>query len=227
MHLNYCTCSGCTLKKCLAWFVKKCESIIKKMFMKKILTLLVVALGAATVSHAQLQRGNVFVGADIANFDLGLNKDAGFDIQLNPKAAWFIHDNVAVGAYVKFGVSKVSKESATIITYGVGPLGRYYINDEKVNLLQHGRWFFEGNVGIEGSNTSKGGGSTNGLGLGVGPGYAYFITPNLGLETLLKYNGIIGFGNTTTTSTLNLNIGFQIYLPGRATRDRLKNGETK
>jgi outer membrane protein assembly factor BamA len=206
----------------LAWFVKMCGAMIKTTFMKKILTLLVVALGAATVSNAQLQKGNVFVGADLASFRLGLNNN-GFDVLLSPKAAWFINDNVAVGAYVNFGMNKVSDESPTTTTYGVGPLGRYYINDAKVNLLQHGRWFFEANVGIEGSNTSKGGGSTNGLGLGVGPGYAYFITPSIGLETLLKYNGIVGFGNTTTTSNLNLNLGFQIYLPGRATRDKLMN----
>ncbi|MEP6595022.1 MAG: hypothetical protein ABJA71_03705, partial [Ginsengibacter sp.] len=61
------------------------------------------------------------------------------------------------------------------------------------------------------------------LGLGFGPGYAYFITPNIGLETLLKYNGIIGFGNATTQSNLNLNVGFQIYLPTRNLKTRLEN----
>jgi len=47
------------------------------------------------------------------------------------------------------------------------------------------------------------------------------------LETLLKYNGIVGFGNQTTSSTLNLNLGFQIYLPGRATRDKIMRDENK
>jgi hypothetical protein len=195
------------------------------MFMKRILTLLVVALSATTISHAQLQRGNILVGSDLAGFEFGLKKGSNTNINLTPKAMWFIQDNIAVGAYVKFGLL-TAKDQGTDITYGVGPIGRYYINDQKVNLLQHGRWFFEGNVGIEGSNLSNGNGensNTNGLGIGVGPGYAYFITPNIGLETLLKYNGIIGFGNTTTTSALNLNFGFQIYLPGRATRDKLMN----
>src|SRR3954451_1345667 len=206
---------------------EKFETALKTMFMKKIFTLLVVALCIATISQAQLQRGNILVGGDLVGFEFGLKKGSNTDISLTPKAMWFIHDNIAVGAYIKFGLL-TAKDQGTDITYGVGPIGRYYINDQKVNLLQHGRWFFEGNVGIEGSNLSNGNGensSTNGLGIGVGPGYAYFITPNIGLETLLKYNGIIGFGNTTTTSNLNLNLGLQIYLPGRATKNSLMNQE--
>lgn len=194
--------------------------------MKKMLTLLIVAISAATVSHAQLQRGNVLVGGDIADFNLDLKKDGLFSMSINPKAAWFIRDNVAVGAQVLFGLSTLGKGEGTRIDYAVGPMARYYINDPKVNLLQHGRWFFEGNVGIGGTNYSKGS-STNGLNLGVGPGYAYFITPNVGLETLLKYNGIVGFGSRASTSNLGLGVGFQIYLPGRATRDKIMREEGK
>jgi hypothetical protein len=81
-----------------------------------------------------------------------------------------------------------------------------------MNLLHHSRFFVEGNVGIEGDNPAVGD-NTNGLGLGIGPGWTYFITPNIGLEALLKYNGIVGFGSKPTSSNLNLTIGFQIYLP--------------
>lgn len=197
--------------------------------MKKIITLLLAATCVATVSHAQLQKGNVLVGADLANFSIGLKKGAVTDINLSPKAAWFISNNVAVGAYVNFDLS-TAKDAGTSTTYGVGPIARYYVSSPSVNLLQHGRWFFEGNVGIEGSNVSySGGGSsnTNGLGLGIGPGYAYFITPNIGLETLLKYNGIVGFGNEPTSSRLALNLGFQIYLPGRATANKVMRDVSK
>ena len=195
--------------------------------MKKILTLLVLATGVASVSHAQLQRGNVLVGGDIANFDIGLKKNTGFSFLINPKAAWFINNNVAVGALVSLGISKANSESATYTTYAVGPLARYYVNSPKVNLLQHGRFFFEGDVAIQGANVSQGGGSTNGLGLGIGPGYAYFITPNIGLETLLKYNGLVGFGDLTSQSDLNLSVGFQIYLPGRATANKVMRDVSK
>ncbi len=101
--------------------------------MKKILTLLVMALCAVTISHAQLQRGNIIVGSDLAGFEFGLKKGSNTDISLVPKAMWFIHDNIAVGAYVKFGLL-TAKDQGTDITYGIGPIGRYYISDEKVNL---------------------------------------------------------------------------------------------
>ena len=79
--------------------------------------------------------------------------------------------------------------------------------------------FFEGNVGVQGKSVSNGS-NTTGLGVGVGPGFAYFITPNVGLEGLLKYNGIVGFGSEAYTSNLGLNIGFQIYLPTAKLRER-------
>jgi len=37
------------------------------------------------------------------------------------------------------------------------------------------------------------------------------------LETLLKYNGIVGFGSSPYANNVSLNFGFQVYLPGRAT----------
>ena len=182
---------------------------------KTLIVALIMCLVAATKANAQLSKGNVLVGADLANFKLGLEKDAGFDLLLEPKAAWFITDNFAVGGYFKLGVSKENDNASTTTVYGVGPLVRYYLNKDDLKLLKHGRWFAEGNAGIEGKNQSKGGGSTNGLGIGFGPGYAYFITPNIGFETLLKWNPLIGFGDESFQSNLSLNFGFQIYLPGK------------
>lgn len=193
--------------------------------MKKTLVVLLMIsfLFIGQKSNAQLQKGNVLVGGDIASFDIGLKKNTGYDIVIDPKAAWFINNNFAVGGYVNFGLTKINKESPTFTSYGVGALARYYANKPDLNILRHGRWFFEGNVGIQGTNVSNGGGSTNGLGLGIGPGYAYFITPNIGLETLLKYNGLVGFGDLTSQSDLSLNVGFQIYLPGAATKNKVMN----
>ena len=190
--------------------------------MKKIITLLLLATSVASVSHAQLQKGNVLVGGDLANLSLGLDKGSPFTIKIDPKAAWFIQNNIAVGAYVTLGL-QAAKNSNTATNYGVGALARYYAGANQLNtdaILKHTRLFVEGNVGIEGDNVSHGP-STNGLGLGIGPGVAYFITPNIGLETLLKYKGIVGFGNNGSSNVLNLNVGFQIYLPGKATKNKV------
>ena len=192
--------------------------------MKKFFTSAIALLFFTIASNAQLQKGNVLVGGDLANFNLGLDKGSYFSLDISPKAAWFIQDNVAVGAYVNLGLI-TAKNSNTSTTYGVGALARYYFGPNQVNtesVLKHTRTFVEGNVGIEGSNVSHGP-STNGLGLGVGPGIAYFITPNIGLETLLKYNGIVGFGSDVSTNKLSLNVGFQIYLPGKSTQSKVMN----
>jgi hypothetical protein len=184
------------------------------------LTCLVVALFFSS-AQAQIQKGNVMVGGNFANLNLGLNGAKVFSLDITPKAAWFVQDNVALGAYLDLGI-QTAKGSSTTTNYGVGALGRYYTGTD-VEVLRHGRLFAEANVGIGGVNVSDGGGHTNGLDLGVGPGFAYFITPNIGLETLLKYKGVVGFGDAGNQSNLNLSFGLQIYLPGRSTASKVKS----
>ena len=188
---------------------------------RKLLMILSGVFLLSASGYSQIQKGNVLAGGDIANFNIGLKSGSAFQMTIDPKLAFFIQDNLAVGAYLNFGLATVAHSTST--SYGVGGLARYYFSD-KTNMipLRHSRFFVEGNIGINGQNVS-GGSSTNGLGLGIGPGYAYFITPNIGLETLLKYNGIVGFGNAVTQSNLNLNVGFQIYLPSRKLRSKLEN----
>jgi len=189
--------------------------------MKKIIPLVTIALVLfVSTVKSQVQRGNLLVGADIANFDLSLNSGGNFNMRIDPELAFFIRNNIAIGPYLNLGLS-TAKGAGTDVSYGVGLLGRYYINDSTINLLKRGRFFLEANVGIEGYNPSVGD-NTNGLGLGAGPGYAYFITENIGLETLLKYNGIIGFGSEPTSSSLTLSFGFQIYLGKGSTRSLIR-----
>jgi hypothetical protein len=191
--------------------------------MKKITLLVTVAtLFFASSIKAQIQRGNLLIGADLADFNLGLNSGNGYDILINPRLAYFIKDGLAVGPYVTLGLQGAKHIEPTTL-YGVGALGRYYVSDTVMNLLKHGRFFVEANAGIQGNNNSENDETTNGLGLGIGPGYAYFITPNVGLETLLKYNGIIGFGSSVTTSNLRLSLGFQIYLGSKRAREIITN----
>ncbi|KQR91946.1 hypothetical protein ASG01_13165 [Chryseobacterium sp. Leaf180] len=184
--------------------------------MKKfLLTGILAAAGLTATANAQIQQGNWMVGSSIVASDFGLNTNGGYQIAITPRAAYFVQDNWAVGGYVNLGTNKVTKDSPTTFTYAVGALSRYYLSPNEAgvdNLLNHGRFFFEGNLGIGGQST-KGGLSTNGLDFGVGPGYSYFITPNIGVEGLLKYNGVAGFGNEGLQSRLSFNVGFAIYLP--------------
>ncbi|MEO8719553.1 MAG: hypothetical protein ABI297_03325 [Ginsengibacter sp.] len=175
--------------------------------------LLITFIFCSHNSNAQIQKGNVLVGGDIANLNLNLGSGGAFQATINPKVGFFVRDNLALGAYLSFGLA-TAKGAGTTTNYGVGALGRYYVNDSTTNILRHGRLFFEGTVGLEGVSVSNGS-NTTGLGIGIGPGYTYFITPNIGFETLLKYNGIVGFGSQAYNSSLNLGIGFQIYLSNK------------
>lgn len=188
--------------------------------MKKITLAALALFGLVFSAKAQIQKGNVLIGGDLAGLQLGLDKPTSFTGTISPKAAWFIKDNVALGAYGTFGIA-TTKGQGTDVNYGIGALGRIY-SGAGTEIVKHGRFFGEANVGFEGRNPVVGG-STNGLGFGVGPGFAYFITPSLGLETLLKYNGVAGFGGNPYTNNLSLNFGFQVYLPGQATARKVKN----
>lgn len=183
--------------------------------MKKITLAALAIFGLMLSAKAQIQKGNVLIGGDLANLQLGLSQPTYFSGTISPKAAWFVKDNIALGGTVNFGISTV-KGGGSTTTYGIGALGRYYGGGD-TPLLKHGRIFGEANFGLSGVNLSANGGSTNGLGFGVGPGFAYFITPSIGLETLLKYNGVVGFGSSVYQNNVNLQFGFQVYLPGRAT----------
>jgi len=198
--------------------------------MKKTLSVLaVLCLLITQKTTAQLEPGNVIVGADLANFRIALKSGQETSLQLTPNALWMLNSNLAIGAYVTLGYSAV-KDAYTNTTYGVGPMARYYFNDPKLNLLKHGRWFGQANVGIGGLNYNDKSAedndrSTNGLDIGFGPGYAYFITQNIAFETLLRYNGTLGFGHEAYTNYLNLHFGFQVYLPGKATLNKVKSQE--
>ncbi|HCA07845.1 hypothetical protein [Chryseobacterium sp.] len=182
---------------------------------------ILAATGLTATANAQIQQGNWMVGSTLATSNFGLNSGAGYDFSVEPRAAYFIKDNVAVGGYVKLGFLKPGKGEATQFNYAVGALGRYFLSPGEKgvdNLLNHGRWFLEGNVGIGGTSVENGI-STTGLDFGAGPGYSYFITPNIGVEGLVKYNGVTGFGNEGLTSKISFNIGFSIYLPTSKAKD--------
>lgn len=158
-------------------------------------------------SKAQIQQGNALVGADIADLSLGLNEGSAFSFSINPKVGFFVRSGLALGLYLNFSLIN---EEGTSVDYGIGALGRYYFHPTRAMERNNG-FFAEGTVGIEGTNPASGE-NTNGLGLTIGPGWTYFLTSTVGVEALVKYRGIIGFGQRPTSSALNLEIGFQIYL---------------
>jgi len=196
--------------------------------LKKInlLVLLVASFLIASVqqSKAQLGQGNYLVGGDLGNFNLGINKGAPFIMRIDPKLATFVTDNLALGGYLDLNLQ--SQTGNNYFTYGIGPLARYYSNASKLAVIKHSKVFFEANFGFQGTHSSiKNAPSynTNGLGFGFGPGFSYFITQNVAVETLLKYRGNVGFGNNPYAQNLELGVGFQIFLPSSRAKRVLKD----
>ena len=111
--------------------------------MKKITVMLAIIMTAgAYAGKAQIQRGNVLVGGDIANFNLGLNKGSQFTMLIDPKAAWFIRDNTAIGAYAELGLI-TGGNAGTTVNYGFGALGRQYLSGNALNAVRHTRFFWK------------------------------------------------------------------------------------
>ena len=216
--------------------------------MKKVIGLLVIAfVGSFGIANAQIQKGNLMLGSDLgsgvagtasnglfgANFNL--NKGSGWGVGVSPKIGYFIKDNIMIGGVVNLGYDKSADistydvngnaitTSTKTTTYGIQALGRYYATDKQVdNLLKHGRFFVEANAGLAGQNIS-GGNTTNGFAFGFGPGYSYFVTQNVALEGLLKYNGLAGGGNKSYQNSIGLNFGVQVFLPSSKVRHLVKN----
>ncbi len=219
MMLSFCD-SDC--KKTTRLFRSNQPLIIYKNIMKKLLLTLAIAVTGFTAANAQIQEGNVLMGTNISNISFGLDKPNVFSFNLNPKAAWFIADGIALGGDVSFGL-ETQKRAGTGINYGVGALGRYYSGETSGDVVKNSMFFGEATVGISGINPAGTIGSTNGLGFSFGPGFTYFVTKSIGLETLLKYNGVVGFGSSPYAHNLSLGLGFQVYLPGKATAKKVKN----
>jgi len=199
--------------------------------MKRVLLLCVLSfLGFSSLSYGQIQEGNVMLGSDIGSglvntgssslvgLNFGLNKGAGYNLGISPKVGYFIKDNFLIGGVVNLGFTRsaeIDGEAAETFQYGIQALTRYYLSPGERgidNFLKHGRFFAEANAGIAGVNVNEGA-TTNGFAFGVGPGYSYFVTESIALETTLKYNGLVGGGNTTYQHSLGLNFGIQIFLP--------------
>lgn len=215
--------------------------IPKKNVMKKtILLSTLLILGFTGITHAQLQQGNLMLGSDIGSglvsntssglfgLNFGLNEGAGYNVGISPKAGYFIKDNFMLGAVVNLGFAKSAKTngfSTQSTTYGIQALTRYYLSPGERgvdNLLKEGRFFMEATAGVAGVNV-KNGATTNGFAFGVGPGYSYFVSDNVALETTLKYNGLVGGGNTTYQHALGLNFGVQVFLPSSSAKQRIED----
>lgn len=188
--------------------------------MRKVLLCALTISGLSMVSQnaeAQLQKGTVMVGGQLANLGFGFGTANNVQLQISPKVGYFVQNNLAIGAEVPLGFIAV-RGSDPIFNYGVGAFGRYYFAPKEFNInnvLNKGRFFAEAGLGIAGQTNVE-----VGFNIRFGAGYAYFISPNVALEASAMYSGTYGTGNV---SGLGINLGFQIHLPTKKIKDEYYN----
>lgn len=162
---------------------------------------------SANVGLTPVKQGNWLVGGSIGNIGYSFEGDA-FNININPRAGYFIANGLALGAEVLGGLTAV-KDQDNQWSYAVAPFLRYYFPE---GASTTGRFFAHGNVGIAGG--SAGDGVSPYFGANVG--YAHFITQTVALEGTVGYNYSKANANLGNLQNgIGLAIGFQIYLPGR------------
>lgn len=185
-----------------------------------------VALFAATISittaEAQTTKGTRVLGLSAGNITYeNENSSRRISGRLSPSIGTFIADNVAFGVALPVGYSMIKYSNGMLNqqkqrSWGLGllPWVRYYLPSTSWH-----RVFGELSVGGELASyktktpDSVYKGSDVSLSASLGVGYSYFITPNVGLETLVKYAINGGSFDRFGRGYLDVNLGFRVYLP--------------
>ncbi len=194
--------------------------------MKKIILVALTLFTFTGISLAQFEQGRILAGGSIGfstntnkskvnNTTTTNSKSASFNF--NPKAGYFIINNLAVGAGLDLGVSSYKQEGATHKSTGssiaIDPFVRYY--------LKQGI-FFQGQFGVGSSKSKYYYGNTpytdkyNTTNWSLAAGYALFLNNNVAIEPMVGYRSDTdkpkGSDNKTINGGLFVNVGFQIYL---------------
>lgn len=163
---------------------------------------------AQNVGEKPIKKGNWIVGGSIGALGYSFESE-NFNINVMPKAGYFISDGIAVGLGVNLGFSTV-KGGDNIWGYGIKPFVRYYFPE---GASSTGRFFGQGDLGITGANE---GNSDTSFAFGLNLGYAHFITNTVALEVTAGYNySKSDAANAVAQNGLGAAVGFQIYLPGK------------
>lgn len=144
-------------------------------------------------------KGNMFisgaVGINTTN-DKNLDKKTtGFEIE--PKFAYFVSNNIAIGAKVGYASDKTKTAGTTtsdMSTFSVGAFGRYYTTPAN-------QFSLFGQLGFDYMSTKNnmaGGNTLNGFELAFKPGLSYFVSNNFAIEATI---GKLGYGSEKSNAT--------------------------
>jgi hypothetical protein len=164
----------------------------------------------AAVGSAPVQAGNWMIGGSIGSLGYNFSTES-FNMVLNPRAGFFVVDDLAVGLGLTVGLTTIP-EVDNIWSYGLTPFVRYFFPE---GASPTGRFFTEAEAGLAGSTDASDASFLAGLRVG----YARFISQTVALEGTFGYTYSQANINTGAAVTgLAVGLGFQIYLPGRMNR---------
>lgn len=166
--------------------------------MKKVI-LTVAAVFALSFANAQekssegFSKGNLFMSGSINLSNSKWAASGNYEesaFTLAPSLGYFVSENFALG--IGLNVSNSTAKATTnstetkTSTVGLALMGRYYFTpSSKFSTFVHGEFDYLTMTMDPGSL------KVNGLGLGVAPGFNYFVSKNLALETsfaILNYS---------------------------------------
>lgn len=176
--------------------------------MKKIVLLMIAIVAFAFATKAQnfgFQKGDVILEGSVGG---SLHDDKNTEIKtsnlnLKPKAGYFVSDKFAIGIAPGYNQSKTTNYSGSQDTYtktntvSVELFGRYYFLEAGTRF----KFYSELDLGYSsmGGETSNGSTTTkmdktNGAGAGVGIGANYFITKKIAIG--YQFSNILGFATS-------------------------------
>ncbi|WP_276134050.1 hypothetical protein [Polluticoccus soli] len=163
-------------------------------------------LSASFITNAQTDKGNWMVGGSLGSIAgqiaIGEPSYGGFGLSINPAAGYFVKNNLAVGAGIQL-TPWIGDEFS--FGYGIQPFVRRYFGKGLTKP------FAEASAGYSGFISAEDGRPFF-LTANVGSGLAYFITPNVALESRLSVSAHSGSDWEYVALMPAITVGFQLHL---------------
>jgi opacity protein-like surface antigen len=166
-----------------------------------ILPLFFVLFGTASLL-GQTQKGSHFVGGQFRLDNLFREGNDLFSIGLSPDYAFFVFNNVALGA--RADLQYIRSGGDDLFSFIGIPFVRYYIPGQSRTRFYLGAGVGGGIVSIEGDTRGS-------FRWDVGPGVNFFVNEHVALEAELYYEGI-SREQSDYISSVGLRMGFQVFL---------------
>ena len=181
--------------------------------------ILLLSLIATFAASAQTQKGHWLVGSELASADASFytgNNELldNIGISLHPRAGYFVRDNFAIGARLTLAASFGSGSAS--YSLGVQPFARKYFGKKQVKILGEAGAGYVHHISTGSSNGTQ---HYKYVTAHLGPGLAYFITPNIALESSLLLQAATRVEGLWVNYSPRISMGFLVYLQKNMKRE--------